>query len=237
MISMEIIQGIHQIEAGKTADFGFYANCFLIEQDGLILIDTGLSENKEKILSYITGNIHLDPRDIHTIILTHYHQDHTGNIIELQQITGAKIAIHLADAKLLSDQIKQNFQQKEFKSEEEISNKEKFLNFTPDILLNDGEIISGMQCIHVPGHTPGNIAVLDSKRKILFCGDTIFGIDGKVGIPQGIQERMKTMGTLNTARESMNKLSTLDYNALLFGHGDPILENASDAVIEFINRF
>lgn len=234
---MEIIQGIHQIEAGKTVDFGFYTNCFLIEQDGLILIDTGLPGNTEKILSYITGTIHLDPQDIHTIILTHYHQDHTGNIIELQQITGAKIAIHIEDAKLLSDQIKQNFQQKEIKSEEEILNKEKFLNFTQDILLNDGEIIAGMQCIHVPGHTPGNVAVFDSKRKILFCGDTIFGIDGKVDIPQGIQERMKTMGTLDITRESMKKLRALDYNILLFGHGDPILENASNIVNKFINIF
>ncbi|WP_319578266.1 MBL fold metallo-hydrolase [uncultured Methanospirillum sp.] len=229
---MKVIQGIQQIEAGKTIDFGFYANCFLIEQDGLILIDTGLPGNKEKILSYITKTAGQDPHDIHTIILTHYHLDHIGNVIELQQATGAKVAIHTADAKHLSEEIQGALPSKVDKQKHGET-----ITFTPDTLLNDGDMIAGLQCIHVPGHTPGNIAVLDPNRKALFCGDTMFGVDGKISIPQGIQERMKTMGTWEIAIESIRKLTQCDVNSLFFGHGDPIIHNAHDCMTEFIRKF
>ncbi len=232
---MDQIQGIYKIEAGITADFGFITNCFLIEQDGLILVDTGLPGNTDKILSYITRTDRLDPADIHTILLTHYHLDHTGNVIELQEITGAKVAIHSADAHLLTEQIRTESQQSLAISTGEVHNLERGLSFTPDILLTNDEFIHGLQCIHLPGHSPGNIAILDPERKALFCGDTIFGIDGKITIPERIQERMRMMGTWDETVHSVKQMGSLDFDTLFFGHGDPVIGDAKENVLNFIN--
>ena len=44
----------------------------------------------------------------------------------------------------------------------------------PDILLKEGDMIEGLQVVHVPGHTPGSIALFDAQRKVMFVGDAVF---------------------------------------------------------------
>lgn len=45
------------------------------------------------------------------------------------------------------------------------------------ITVTDGDVIDlgdrPLEIIHIPGHTPGSIVILDKKSKILFAGDTI----------------------------------------------------------------
>jgi glyoxylase-like metal-dependent hydrolase (beta-lactamase superfamily II) len=36
----------------------------------------------------------IDPRSIHLIVITHGHFDHIGSARDIQEITGAKIAMH-----------------------------------------------------------------------------------------------------------------------------------------------
>ena len=44
--------------------------------------------------------------------------------------------------------------------------------FQPDILLKDHDTIDGLACIHIPGHTPGSICLLDPVSGALFAGNT-----------------------------------------------------------------
>ena len=78
---MEIIPGIHRVDDVN-------GNCYLIVRDRLTLIDTGLPRNSKKILRYIENTLKRTPSDLATIILTHYHIDHTGNVSELKKLTG-----------------------------------------------------------------------------------------------------------------------------------------------------
>ncbi len=45
------------------------------------------------------------------------------------------------------------------------------------VTVEDGEIVDigdrPLEIIHIPGHTPGSIAILDQKSKLLFGGDTV----------------------------------------------------------------
>ena len=221
--SMEIIPGVHQVD-------GINGNCYIIVGDGLVLIDTGLPGNTKKILEYVHNTLGGIPSDIETIILTHYHLDHTGSAYEIWDITGAKVAIHADDADYVEG-IKPMpvpgglmgllFRMFRF-----------FLKFKPvqpDILLHDKDQIAGLICIHTPGHTPGSICLYDPKFKLLFVGDTLRFYHGKL---QGPPPRFTP--DMDRAVQSIKKIATLDFDILLSGHGVPLMPNASEKVQKFV---
>ncbi len=88
---MKIVEGIFQVD-------GVNCNVYLVEDgDGLILVDTGLPRSSKKIAKYIEG-LGRKPTDISTIVITHFHVDHVGSLKKMKTLTGAKVAVHEADA-------------------------------------------------------------------------------------------------------------------------------------------
>ena len=220
---MEIVPNLHQVD-------GVQGNCFLIGRDGLVLVDTGLARNGKKILSYITDFLKKDPRDVTFIIITHYHADHTGNVAMLSQATGAKVAIHEADADYLAGK-KSVPKLKGLRGT--VLNALLFLwpvqPVVPDILLHDGDSICGLEVIHTPGHTPGSICLYDREDRVLFSGDTLTTKNGVVhGPPPTATPDMAQ------ALRSARKTAALDFDILLSGHGTPVRPRASEKVAEFL---
>ena len=71
-----------------------YSNAnLLLGNSTAILVDTGVKGNLKALKVWFKQH-NLAPADIQLIILTHTHYDHTGNLIELQKITGAKVLVH-----------------------------------------------------------------------------------------------------------------------------------------------
>lgn len=221
-IEMEIIPQVHQVD-------GVQGNCYILERDGLALIDTGLVRNSKKILAYIRDSLKRDPKDVKYIIITHYHADHTGNVAELRRITGAQVAIHEADADYLAAK----------KAIPPLHGlRGKILNVLlflwpgepvdPDILLHDGDTIFGLECIHTPGHTPGSICLQDRALRVVLCGDALLTKDGKVSGPPP-----SATPDMAGAMASVKKISLLDFDILLSGHGIPMRPRASEKVLEF----
>jgi glyoxylase-like metal-dependent hydrolase (beta-lactamase superfamily II) len=77
----------------------------------------------------------------------------------------------------------------------------------------------------------GSIALYDSKRKVLFIGDTL---RCKHGIILGPSKNV-TMD-IKQAYRSIEKLKNLDFTVMLSGHGEPLRKNASALVTEFIEK-
>ena len=74
---MEIIPGIHQVD-------GVNGNSYILVRDGLTVIDTGIPGSGKKILAYIREQLHSDPQEIRTIIITHFHMDHIGGVAAIR---------------------------------------------------------------------------------------------------------------------------------------------------------
>jgi len=116
----------------------FQASSHLIDTgDGLILIDTGYANTLYMVVDAI-HRLGFDPRDIKYIVNTHWHGDHTAGTASLAGVTGAKTLIGRKD-------------------------REKALEFfTPDILLDDGDILSlgntTISFMETPGHTEGTLS-------------------------------------------------------------------------------
>jgi len=220
---MEIVPGIHQVD-------GVQGNCYLIVRERLVLIDTGLPRNTQKITRYIQETLYRNLSELSIIIITHHHIDHTGNISELKNLSSAQVAVHEADADFVSGRIHRPLPKGGFGLLYRFMGL--FLKSTvvaPDIRLKDGDTIAGLTCIHTPGHTPGSICLLDPLSKVLFVGD-ILRFDGRNTSGPPSQFTMD----MDSAKRSISRLASLDFDILLSGHGVPLKGGAAEKVRAFL---
>lgn len=131
--------------------------------DGLILIDSGYPQNLYQLINNIY-ELGFKPKDIKYILHSHGHYDHLGATKALAELTGAKTIIGKADERYADGTLDLTWA-KELGSVYSES-------FTPDILLEDGDIVrlgnTEILCISTPGHTPGTMSfffdVTDGKN-------------------------------------------------------------------------
>ena len=221
---MEITPQVHQVG-------GMHGNCYVVVRDGLVLIDTGMPENGPKILSFVRDNLRRDPSEIHTILLTHFHIDHTGNVAELKNATGAKVAIHEGDAPYLSGEKPMPVPKKRSLLMRILRFFVRVTPVKPDIVLHDGDIIAGFTCVHTPGHTPGSTCFHDPAGKVIFVGDAIVTPGGTIHAPVEEYSADPAQG-----RRSLEKIAPLEFEILLSGHGEPVRPGAAGRVKEFLGR-
>jgi glyoxylase-like metal-dependent hydrolase (beta-lactamase superfamily II) len=96
------------------------------------------------------------------------------------------------------------------------------------------EALGDMHVVHVPGHTPGSMALYQPERQILFCGDALFNANPLTGRPGlRLPPPLVTVDSAQ-ARESVRKLSALAVEVLCCGHGEPIVVVAGESILALI---
>jgi glyoxylase-like metal-dependent hydrolase (beta-lactamase superfamily II) len=93
--------------------------------------------------------------------------------------------------------------------------------------VSDGDEVFGLQIIHTPGHTAGHICVLDPVGSLLIAGDAMTNQEGVLATP-GAQ----FTANMEEAIASIKKLAGLQFDKVVFGHGEEIAGGASDAVAQ-----
>ncbi len=166
------------------ARIGYSNSVLLLNGTRSVLIDTGVSGYFHQ-LETLFGQYNLKPGHIKLIVLTHTHNDHTGNLNELAKLTGAKVVVHKNEFGNLQNGFTPIPRGLSFRTRT-ISNFGKFIYskyaspkpFLAD-LINNGEFsltdfgIDG-KIISTPGHTNGSQSVLLGKR--LISGDTFINM-------------------------------------------------------------
>lgn len=71
-------------------------NCFLLRGERTILVDAGAWGGLPSFKNQLQA-LRIDPKEISLILLTHGHWDHISCLFDIQEMTGAKIAIHKRD--------------------------------------------------------------------------------------------------------------------------------------------
>ena len=219
---MEIVPGIHQVD-------GINGNVYIIVRKGLMVIDTGIPGSGKKILSYIRDTLHREPSAITTIIITHFHTDHVGGVKALKAAApGLKIAIHEDDAGYVAGTIPLPRYPGLRGLVVGLFSLLIPSTFQPDVILHDGDRIENLTCIHLPGHTPGSIGLLDEESKTLFAGD-LLRWDG-TSLTEG--PRAFSMDVA-ASWKSVRKIARLEFDTLLIGHGKPLRPDAAAKVRTF----
>jgi glyoxylase-like metal-dependent hydrolase (beta-lactamase superfamily II) len=153
-------------------------NCFLLRGDRTILIDAG-AQGSIKAFTKGLQKLNVDPKEISLVLLTHGHWDHIGTLHPIQQLTGAKVAVHHRDQAWVETG-KPEFPNGVNGYGRAMSALAKALlkmNLPPvkvDIILDDGGIslaeygIPG-KVVYAPGHSMGHVSIL------LDSGDALVG--------------------------------------------------------------
>jgi glyoxylase-like metal-dependent hydrolase (beta-lactamase superfamily II) len=220
----QVLPNIYLVEGLRVAHVYVLAS-----GEELTLIDGGTPGEADKIAKQIeVGGYTLS--DIRAIVATHAHSDHTGALAELARRSGAQVLAHRDEVAYLertaSLPYRAFLQRLLFGVSERV-----VFRFEPckvDRPLQDGDIVEalgGLRVIHVPGHTPGSIALYQPERQILFCGDTFFHNNPNRGLQ--ISPPIVSVDVAQ-ARESARKLAALSVEALCVSHGELILEGAQE---------
>lgn len=169
----------------------------------------------------VEGNLCVDPVDPNEEVLDHFakegvaqilitNRNHTRAANRVREHTGARVAIHPADAAYARDQ-----------------------GTAIDAELKVGERVGPFTVVGVPGKSPGEIALHDPARRLLVVGDAV------IGNPPGQLSllRERVIDDPARLRASVQSLLELDVDALIVGDGVSIREGGRDRLRELVARF
>jgi glyoxylase-like metal-dependent hydrolase (beta-lactamase superfamily II) len=144
---------------------------------------------------------------VSNVIVTHLHADHQGSLPAVMNLaSGATGYAGAADIAGIT-------------SPRELT------------AVGDGDRVFDLRIIETPGHTPGHISVLDEAGRLLVAGDALNGANGTV-----VGANPDFTSDPVTAGESVKKLAEFSFDTVVFGHGEPVSENASQQVAELASQ-
>ena len=209
-------------------------NAFLVdEDDGLTLIDTTVRLGGPKAILAAAGK---QGRPIVRIALTHAHEDHIGGLDALAaELPGVEVLISTRDAKLLA---KDTTPEPGEPADAKLRGGYSGAKTQPTRLLEPGDRVGSLEVVAAPGHTPGQIAFMDTRDRTLIAGDAYSTLGGVATTAKpNPRFPLPALATWHrpTALATARALRALDPARLAVGHGRTI-ENPGAAMDAAIAR-
>ncbi len=206
------------------------ANIYIMDGDESVIIDSGMSAESVELVK--DGIRKYRPEKL---ILTHLHIDHLGGSLTLWNDYGIPAYINEADLKIIRSVVEN---EKDYinryielfsangvpqKIKDDLIRMHPVINFhkyysSLDFLesFEKLKVDSGMELIHLPGHSPGSSAVYIRNGKIMISGDHVLG---------KITPNISVYGDeddLGLYLASLKKVKDMDVSIIYPGHGPPI---------------
>lgn len=170
------------------------------------VIDPGMFDSEEE--EALEGFIERNGLEVTNIIDTHLHIDHAVGIQYVKRRYNVPLLAHKDDA-FLGERIRQQAASFGLVKRVEDVSIDTFLNPGDVIKIGEGEL----KVIHVPGHSPGSVALYDEKDGFVITGDALFsGSIGRTDLPGG---DMRTL--VSSIKAGLMTLP--DYTVVYPGHG------------------
>lgn len=206
------------------------------EDDGLTLVDTSVFGQERAILAAV-GSL---GKPLRRIVLTHAHSDHAGSLDALRAaVDGVEVLASAREAPILAGDLTLRPGEPEGRMAGFLYQKART---TPTRLLESGDRVGSLEVVAAPGHTPGQIALLDTRDATLICGDAYLALGG-LFVTTTLVWRFPLPALLGTwhkptAFDTARRLRALEPTRLATGHGrvvEPALE-AMDRALEEARR-
>ena len=209
----EVAPGIRRIVAENPSPFTLYGTgTYIVGRGEVAVIDPGPADPAH-ISLLLEG---LEGESISHILVTHTHTDHSPGCRLLQEHTDAKTYAYGPHG---SGKLEQGVPVEEGGD----------MDFQPDQLVCDGEVLEGgdwsIKCVHTPGHTSNHMCYQLRERKALFTGDHVMGWSTSIISPPD--------GDMGAYIASLQKLLERDDQVYWPTHG-PSIEDPKPHVRGFI---
>jgi hydroxyacylglutathione hydrolase len=188
------------INEGSFSRVGISSNVYIANHDSKHYLFD--SSGDPELMKYLMP-LGISKDSLGAVFLTHGHYDHVRGVFSLPEGT-PPIFLAEADRALAEDCL----------GKREIQDMDAGRGILAQL---------GLEVIKTPGHTPGSVCLYSKGDRLLISGDTVFseGFFGRTDLPGGNDRQMKG---------SLEMLSRMEINAMLPGHGKPLLKKASQAV-------
>ncbi|MRH43870.1 MBL fold metallo-hydrolase [Aquibacillus halophilus] len=216
---MKQMNNIYQI---SFLEHAFPVNCYLVkEENELTLIDAALPYSAKKILKFASSI----GKPITKILLTHGHDDHVGALDKLKDaLPTVPVYISKRDSRLLAGDLSVDEHETNLPIRGGVPKK---IKTKADIFIEDGDQIGSLRAIAAPGHTPGQMAFLDTRDNSIIAGDAFqtrggIAVSGqlKLSFPFPALATWDKQAALTSAR----KIAELKPTLLAVGHGRMLVE-------------
>ncbi|TAV14701.1 MBL fold metallo-hydrolase [Rhizobium ruizarguesonis] len=205
--AVPVVAGVERVTVNNPGPFTFFGtNSYIVGSSSVAVIDPGPEDEAhfQALMAALGG------RAVTHIFVSHTHRDHSPLARRLRAATGAVTVgqgPHRPARPLREGEINPFSESSD-------------LSFVPDIVLSDGETLSGdgwaLTAVLTPGHTANHAAFALEGRDILFSGDHVMAWSTSIVAPPD--------GSMADYMESLGRLIEREDRLLLPGHGGPVAE-------------
>jgi glyoxylase-like metal-dependent hydrolase (beta-lactamase superfamily II) len=197
------------------------------DEEGWSLVDTGPPRYGPRIAERVENLIGEAPV---RIIVTHGHVDHIGGLGYLRERWKVPVFAHAEEIPFMRGE-------KRYRELRPAPMVHRVMaRFAPEVAypglevqsLAGGDVLAGMEVVHVPGHSPGMIALWHRKERFCLAADA-FRFKLWDAMPLMTYDR-------ELARASMRKIAALEFDHLYISHGRPILQRGREVARRFAGK-
>ena len=198
-IATPVLPGISRIVARNPSVMTYLGtNTYLIEGPEGLTVLDPGPDDDAHVADILAAQ---DGAKVARIVLTHTHSDHLGATAKLKAATGAEVYAYRISAKR---------------------------GFTPDVPLDDGDVVAGLKALFTPGHAADHLSFeyqVPGGEKILFSGDHVMSWSSSIVSPPD--------GDMVAYYKSLERLLARDEVFYAPGHG-PLLPDPRALVAELL---
>jgi glyoxylase-like metal-dependent hydrolase (beta-lactamase superfamily II) len=198
----QVAPGVRAIAVDNPGPFTFKGTVtYIVGRDQVAIIDPGPDDAAHiaALLDAVRGEA------VTHIFVTHTHRDHSPAAAKIKAATGAPVLAqgpHRLARPLHTGEMRRLDASAD-------------LDFRPDIVLADGEIVSGrgwtLEAVATPGHTANHMAFAFKEANLLFAGDHVMAWSTTIVAPPD--------GAMTDYMASLHKLACRGEPLYLPGHG------------------
>ena len=211
----------------------FQVAVFLVRHEGgLLLVDAGFPGWHYAILTAAESLPR--PNHITHIVLTHAHVDHIGGAAFLARHSGAEVLASAAEVPFIEGRslahAAHGALSRVVLTFNHWTQGRRVEPVRVTRTIADGDRVCGLRVIEIPGHTPGQIALLHERDGVLLCADALFNVRGEIGfdpVPGMTVNR-------GQAEASMKRIASLGLGDVAPSHGPAILGDAPERILRFL---
>jgi glyoxylase-like metal-dependent hydrolase (beta-lactamase superfamily II) len=222
---------------GILTKFGYMNQYVIVNEATLTVVDMLLGESDVDNLEKQLGTQGWSLDDVNHMLITHAHPDHIGGLPEFQRRSNATTYAHRIDAQVIRGE-----------TDGALANPDELTGFSRliyrqvsqqrsieparvDVNLSDGDqlndILEGLQVIHLPGHSHGQVGFYVPQQKLLIGGDVMMYYFGSLRMPI-----RAVSPDWNEVKQSIRRVAAMYVDILCLGHGKPLI-NANPIIQRF----